>query len=738
MIFLIPAMIGAFANAWMLLWGVAAAIPIALHLWSRRRYREMSWAAMEFLLAAARKNARRIRIEQLLLLLIRVLIVSMLAAALAEPFLATRGNLDGSTAAAGTTHHLIVLDASYSMDARQGDRSLFSLAQDRARQLVQQAVQGDAFTVVLLADPPEIVIGQPTFDRSVVVEEIDGASLTDQAARVGALVEPLESLIQRVTREYPRILHHEIAIFTDLTRATWDDAADTAMQTEWQRLGALADIEIVELGEANRENLAVTRWELQSSLVTTGNTVVVEGEVRNHGTQDRNGLRVDFLVDGQLQDQNRVDVRAGGSGSVAFRCRFEQAGEHALKVVLQADPLPVDNQRWLSVPVVDRLRVLCVEGRAGEADFLRLALEPARDDQTPVETQVADESILLEEGLNRFDAIFLCNVAKFNREERAVLSRYLHNGGGLVFFLGDQVEADQYNEILGEDGDESILPARLEPAVSAPDVAINPLDYQHPLVSAFRGQERAGLLSTPIWRYFPLRPMQRGNEPARVALATDRGDPLVVDAMVGEGRCLLFATSVSTQSMDRSVSPPTPWTALPTWPSFVPLIQESLVVVGEGRGRNRNVNVGESLHYPAPSLDPDAMINLAGPVDPQGRFPDRERLRVVVEKGQAEWSSTALRQSGLYQATVRSDLSWKRWFAANIETQESDLTRLERTQLAIPFPAAPREDARLQEENDLSGRRPIFQSLLVGLLGLLLVESFFASSLARKHRGLAR
>jgi hypothetical protein len=308
----------------------------------------------------------------------------------------------------------------------------------------------------------------------------------------------------------------------------------------------------------------------------------------------------------------------------------------------------------------------------------------------------------------------------------------------LVFFLGDQVEADQYNEILGEDGDESILPARLEPAVSAPDVAINPLDYQHPLVSAFRGQERAGLLSTPIWRYFPLRPMQRGNEPARVALATDRGDPLVVDAMVGEGRCLLFATSVSTQSMDRSVSPPTPWTALPTWPSFVPLIQESLVVVGEGRGRNRNVNVGESLHYPAPSLDPDAMINLAGPVDPQGRFPDRERLRVVVEKGQAEWSSTALRQSGLYQATVRSDLSWKRWFAANIETQESDLTRLERTQLAIPFPAAPREDARLQEENDLSGRRPIFQSLLVGLLGLLLVESFFASSLARKHRGLAR
>ena len=105
--------------------------------------------------------------------------------------------------------------------------------------------------------------------------------------------------------------------------------------------------------------------------------------------------------------------------------------------LLQADPLPMDNQRWLSVPVVDRLRVLCVEGRAGEADFLRLALEPASEDPTPVETRVADESILLEESLDRFDIIFLCNVAKFSREERAVLSRYLRSGGGVIFFCGD-------------------------------------------------------------------------------------------------------------------------------------------------------------------------------------------------------------------------------------------------------------------------------------------------------------
>ncbi len=51
-----------------LLYGLAAAsVPILIHLLNRRKFREVPWAAMRFLLAAIRKNQRRIRIEQWLL-----------------------------------------------------------------------------------------------------------------------------------------------------------------------------------------------------------------------------------------------------------------------------------------------------------------------------------------------------------------------------------------------------------------------------------------------------------------------------------------------------------------------------------------------------------------------------------------------------------------------------------------------------------------------------------------------
>jgi len=99
-----------FANATMLLWGLAAGMPIIIHLLSRRKYSEVTWAAMEFLMAALRKNARRIRIEQLILLLVRVAILILLGIALADPIFSLFPTLGTSLGTAGRTHYVLVLD----------------------------------------------------------------------------------------------------------------------------------------------------------------------------------------------------------------------------------------------------------------------------------------------------------------------------------------------------------------------------------------------------------------------------------------------------------------------------------------------------------------------------------------------------------------------------------------------------------------------------------------------------
>ena len=120
----------------MLLWGLAAGLPIIIHLLSRRKYNQVSWAAMEFLIAALKKNARRIRIEQLILLLVRVAILVFLGLALADPVFSLFPTLGTSLGASGQTHFVLVVDGSYSMDYRADDRSAFDAAKELARQVV--------------------------------------------------------------------------------------------------------------------------------------------------------------------------------------------------------------------------------------------------------------------------------------------------------------------------------------------------------------------------------------------------------------------------------------------------------------------------------------------------------------------------------------------------------------------------------------------------------------------------
>src|SRR5690606_40074051 len=117
-----------FASAAMLLWGLAAVAPIVIHLWNRRRYREVTWAAMEYLLAAMRRNSRRILIEQWILLAIRTLILVLFAIALAQPLWSWLPNLSGALSVGGQTHWVLVIDISYSMAADRGGKSRFEIA----------------------------------------------------------------------------------------------------------------------------------------------------------------------------------------------------------------------------------------------------------------------------------------------------------------------------------------------------------------------------------------------------------------------------------------------------------------------------------------------------------------------------------------------------------------------------------------------------------------------------------
>src|SRR5258708_1408586 len=121
--------------------GVGAAaisIPVIIHLINSKRYKVLPWAAMRFLLAAQKQTRKRMRIEQLLLLLCRMLILAMIVFAMAsvmpwaEEIWANSGIGKwgpGKKIGHLRTHHIFVIDASLSMNHKlDGDLTAFENA----------------------------------------------------------------------------------------------------------------------------------------------------------------------------------------------------------------------------------------------------------------------------------------------------------------------------------------------------------------------------------------------------------------------------------------------------------------------------------------------------------------------------------------------------------------------------------------------------------------------------------
>ena len=76
-----------FLNPLLLLGLLGMAVPVLIHLLSRRTARRVQFSSLEFLRNLERKSMRRVRVRQWLLLVVRMLIVATLALAMARPTL---------------------------------------------------------------------------------------------------------------------------------------------------------------------------------------------------------------------------------------------------------------------------------------------------------------------------------------------------------------------------------------------------------------------------------------------------------------------------------------------------------------------------------------------------------------------------------------------------------------------------------------------------------------------------
>lgn len=605
-----------FLNLALVTGAAALAIPVLIHLFHRSRFRVVEWGAMHLLEQVIRTNRRRVRIEQILLLLLRALIPVLLALLMARPVFTGRGILSGNA----PSSVILILDDSYSMQGRTTTGTTWQRALEAATGILDALPRGSDAAVVFMGGKARALSPQPVFDLRRLGETLRAAGPAYGAADVGGTFEVVAGLLPR--------MHHadrEVIVVSDYQAASWAGAgADPAVALR-QRLsagGAPARVTLFRVGEEVRDNLSVESLDYPDLMTGVGEKVTFRANLRNHGDAERPRVRVYFSVDGRERGASEVPLPARGEAQVMFAHAFETAGSHHVEVRAEGDALEADNRMLASIPVWDRLPVLLVDGdRAdgsidSETAFLALALQPFAAGDVPladlVDAKVIEPRALDAGALRDARVVVLANVRRLEDPQVRDLEQFVARGGGLLVFPGNRIEGGWYQGALFGRGN-GLLPAGLETlagetaGTGAPG-AIVVERFAHPALGFFNDPGNGNLGEGRLRLWFRLAPATEGNKerPAASVLARlDNGDPFLVERARGAGRVIVCASPVDAD-----------WGNLPMRPFYVPLMQRLVTYLGSAVVPPRNLEVGRPLVALAPAGDGSKPARL---VRPDGR-----------------------------------------------------------------------------------------------------------------------
>ncbi|MGE3809182.1 MAG: BatA domain-containing protein, partial [Gemmataceae bacterium] len=712
----------------------AVSVPIIIHLLNRRRFKVITWAAMRFLLAAQRKNTRRMHIEQIVLLAVRCLIVAMLVIAMAgvmpwaEEFWAKHFPSQVVKAAPGMrrTHKIFVIDGSFSMATRLGEKNCFERAKELAVDLVNEGQGGDGFSVVLMSAPARPIVNEPSDNAAKVVEEIESLQLPHGNADVVGMLNTVDSMLGRSPAKFEE---KEVYFLTDLQRSTWTARQTVDPLAAIQRIQSRARTIFVDVGRDGINNLAITGVSLAAPLAMTGSVTPISVMLHNYAAEPRDGVRIELLIGRARLEPNDAPFELLNAGqtvlsvapsqtlTVNFPYKFGSPGDYLVQVRLSTDDLPLDDVRQAVIRVKDTVPVMLVNGKPAvelydtATEFLFDALNPFQKGLVPrdiparprilTETQFSDAGL---GDLTGYDCVFLCDVARLSQAEIRRLELHVRNGGGVVFCLGPRVDQEAYNRLLYRDG-KGLLPVKLVGRQRAEaDTSFifhaEEESFRLPPLDAFAADiDRAALTGARFQQYVRVEvaPQARkvlsfvpqatkagaivaktGQEPAVIEwhppLAPaegEEGKPLTRSA---RGRVIVLTT---TANMD--------WTTWPVSPSYPALMQEILRFAIAGKLREQSSLVGEMLesYLPLGNAGLDVAVTLPDKRQETTQTRSRDDGSVFT------WSDTST--SGIYKAVV-GQLPEEHLFAVNVPTAtlsqqacESDLARTNREELRSTY-----------------------------------------------------
>ncbi|MEX0802778.1 MAG: BatA domain-containing protein [Candidatus Binatia bacterium] len=681
---------------------VAASLPLVIHLLNRRKLNRLRFPAVRFILLSQKRISRSYRLRHWLLLALRTMALVLLALLLANPIFQTGAGL---FAGGGPVSLVLLLDNSLSM-TWSGDGIGFKKAKEAARLFISSLNDGDRAAII-----PTSISGKEPIrlkgEKEVLLKEIDQIEIADGTANLSAALGKAYEILSEPAGQ------KEIRFISDLGLTGWDQFSMSSLR----QVDPAVPLKAIRVGRKQPPpNGTVKEIRAVGQGVGVDLPLHLEAVVANFSDREIKDLLVQLSIDGQNKDQKLTSLPAKGETTVSFQTRLARAGSHAGQLTLKKDGLAGNTAVHFGLHAEDKLKILVVDGDPqtslvqSETFFLTRALNPTGER----ESARFLPTVIIPEGLNAaaldsYQVVVLCNVAALPDGFVAKLQDYLRQGGGLLIFGGDRVQAEHYNAKLGKILQTPVRDKKL--AGEASGEKVGKFDLTHPALQGFSDTLlQESIKSARVWGYSRIAASGKS-----VLISLANGDPLLMEQKIGPGRVIFVTTSA-----DRD------WTDLPLKTAYLPMVQSlTNYLAGGKRGiLDGGINVGSAKEISLPPNYVGKTLRITKP--------NKQRSELVLGAAQdrAQGSFDNNDVAGIYRLSLAAggdkETGTPQLYAVNPPFLESRLDEISERELQAKLNPIRAEVVPVETLQQGGTRTDLALPLLGLLLATLLLEGWVA------------
>ncbi|MFT5877388.1 MAG: hypothetical protein ACJA2N_000980 [Salibacteraceae bacterium] len=446
----------------------ALIIPVVIHLFNFQRYKKVYFSNVSFLKEVKHATQAKSNLKHLLILLSRMLAITALVLAFAQPFIPTNNTQLSDPLQSSS----VFIDNSFSAENKIEKSVLMDIERQIGLELLDvlpKSINHQVLTNNFQASQQHLY---PTTELRKKVQKVT--------------TNPNSQSLQKIIKRQSTAMdadNYSAYLISDFQKSQYDFSSVS--------VDSLTNYTLIPVEPSNANNVSIDSIWFLNPVHRINQEDQVFFRVTNYGNTELKNVDIRLTLNKEQRNFMKIDIPAHSSFDTVFTFHSNSTGWHSGIISVEDYPIVFDNQFFFNYHIRELVHVLSINSATSSTSFKKaFRTEPYFDYQEIQETTLDLRAFQFT------DLIILNELNGFSSGFKSAILDFVNNGGSLTIIPSADANQEELNQLLSN--------LRIQPlgSIQTDTMKVNTIDLKSNLYTGVFSNQEANVNLPTIFKQF--------------------------------------------------------------------------------------------------------------------------------------------------------------------------------------------------------------------------------------------